>query len=118
MGFDPSGNPIDPNTIDAFWKFGNSGLRPPSGRIPGYWDADMSLGKDFHLSESKLFTFRWDVYNALNHQALGVPNNTWCQGPYADGSVDATHVVGCTFGMITNTQTDPRSMQFSLKFYW
>jgi len=117
-GVDPSGNPIDPNTIDAFWKFGNSGLRPPSGRIPGYWDADMSLGKDFHLNESKLFTFRWDVYNALNHQALGVPNNTWCQGPYADGSVDATHVVGCTFGMITNTQTDPRSMQFSLKFYW
>ncbi len=30
-GVDPNGNPVDPNTIDAFWKFGNSGLRPPSG---------------------------------------------------------------------------------------
>lgn len=117
-GVDPQGNPIDPNTIDAFWKFGNSGLRPPSGRIPGYWNADMSLGKDIHLNESKYFTFRWDVFNALNHQALGVPNNYWCLPPYADGSVDATHVVGCQFGKITGTQTDPRAMQFSLKFYW
>jgi len=117
-GVDPSGNPIDPNTIDAFWKFGNSGLRPPSGRIPGYWDADMSLGKDFHFSEARYVTFRWDVFNALNHQSLGVPNNTWCLPPYADGSVDAVHVVGCQFGKITGTQTDPRAMQFSLKFNW
>ena len=26
------------------------------------------------LSESKYFSFRWDVYNALNHQNLGIPN--------------------------------------------
>ena len=117
-GLDPNGNPIDPNTIDAFWQFGNSGLRPPSGRTPGFWDADLSLGKEFHLDEARYFAFRWDVFNAFNHQSLGVPNNTWCQGPYADGSTDATHVVGCTFGMITGTQTDPREMEFSLKFYW
>jgi len=117
-GVDPNGNPVDPNTIDAFWKFGNSGLRPPSGRIPGYWDTDMSLGKDFRFNEGRYVTFRWDVFNAFNHQSLGVPNNTWCLPPYADGSVDAVHVVGCQFGKITGTQTDPRAMQFSLKFYW
>ena len=117
-GYDLNGNPVDYNTVDAFWQFGTSGLRPPSGRIPGYWDADMSLGKDFHFSESRYLTFRWDVFNAFNHQSLGVPNNTWCQGPYADGSTDATHQVGCSFGMITGTQTDPRSMQFSLKYYF
>ena len=117
-GYDLNGNSVDPNTVDAFWQFGSSGLRPPSGRTPGYWDADMSLGKEFHLNEARYFAFRWDVFNAFNHQSLGIPNNTWCQGPYADGSTDATHVVGCTFGMITGTQTDPREMQFSLKFYW
>ena len=117
-GYDLNGNYYDPNTVNAFWQFGNGGLRPPSGRTPGFWDADMSLGKDFHLDESRYFTFRWDVFNAFNHQSLGIPNNTWCQGPYADGSTDATHVVGCTFGQITGTQTDPREMQFSLKFYW
>jgi len=117
-GYDPNGNPVDYNSIDAFWKFGNAGLRPPSGRTPGYWDADLSLGKDFRLSETKYFNFRWDVFNAFNHQSLGVPNNYWCLPPYPDGSTDAVHVVGCTFGMITNTQTDPRSMQFSLKFVW
>lgn len=117
-GLDPNGNPVDYNSIDQFWQFGDSGLRPPSGRIPGYWNADMSLAKEFHLSETKFFSFRWDVFNALNHQSLGVPNNTWCLPPYADGSVDAVHVVGCQFGRITTVQTDPRSMQFSLKFQW
>jgi len=117
-GYDPSGNPVDYNSIDAFWKFGNAGLRPPSGRIPAYWNADMSLGKDFQLNESKYFTFRWDVFNALNHQSLGIPNNVWCLPPYADGSTDAVHQVGCQFGKITGTQTDPRAMQFSFKFYW
>jgi hypothetical protein len=115
-GLDPQGNPIDPNTVDAFWKFGNAGLRPPSGRIPAFWNVDMSLAKDFRFTESKVLTFRWDVFNALNHQNLGVPNNMWCLPPYPDGSTDAVHVVGCQFGKITNTQTDPRGMQFALKF--
>ena len=117
-GLDPQGNPLDFNTVDQFWIFGNAGLRPPSGRIPGYWNSDLSLGKDFRLSETRYFNFRWDVFNAFNHQSLGVPNNYWCLPPYPDGSTDATHVVGCQFGQITTIQTDPRSMQFSLKFAW
>ena len=115
-GVDLNGDPVDPNTVDAFWKFGNAGLRPPSGRIPAFWNVDMSLAKDFHFTEARYLTFRWDLFNALNHQNLGVPNNMWCLPPYPDGSVDAVHVVGCQFGKITNTQTDPRGMQFALKF--
>ena len=117
-GVDASGNPVDYNAIDQFWKFGNSGLRPPSGRVPGFWNADFSLGKDFHFAEQRSLSFRWDVFNALNHQNLGVPSSWWCQPPYADGSTDATHVFGCQFGKITTIQTDPRAMQFSLKFMW
>ncbi len=106
------------NSIDANWQLGNAGLRPPSGRTPAYWNADVSLAKDFHFSESKYLNFRWDVFNALNHQNLGVPDNHWCLPPGPNGETDSIHVFGCNFGQITNVQTDPRGMQFSLKFVW
>jgi hypothetical protein len=69
-------------------------------------------------SATRRLQFRWDLYNALNHQNLGVPNGNWCLPPNADGSTDAIHVFGCQFGKITNIQTDPRSMQFGIKFSW
>jgi len=111
-------SPVDYNSVDGFWQLGNSGLRPPSGRIPGYWNADFSLAKDFHFSDNKFLNFRWDVFNALNHQNLGVPNNSWCLPPGPNGETDYVRVFGCSFGQITNVQTDPRGMQFSLKFVW
>ena len=106
------------DSIDSYWQLGNAGTRPPSGRIPGYWNADVSLAKDFRLSEFKYFNFRWDVFNALNHQNLGVPNSSWCLPPGPNGELDDVHKFGCAFGQITNVQTDPRGMQFSLKFVW
>lgn len=108
----------DPSVFDEWWRFGNMGLRNSAVRAPGYWNMDLSLAKDFHLSESRYFTIRWEVYNALNHQNLGIPNTNWCLPPNKDGSVDLIHQFGCQFGMITNVQTDPRSMQFGLKFFW
>src|SRR5262249_28015691 len=116
-GFYPDGKPFDYNS-DLWWTYGNIGTRPPSGRMPGFWNADMSLAKNFHLSESKYFQFRWDVFNAFNHQNLGVPNTSWCLPPNPDGSVDRVHQFGCQFGKITNVQTDPRAMGFGLKFNW
>ena len=108
----------DPTVFDSWWQFGNMSVRNPSVHAPGYWNTDMSLSREFHISEAKYFSFRWDVYNALNHQNLGIPNNNYCLPPNADGSVDALHQFGCQFGKITNVQTDPRAMQFGLKFYW
>lgn len=110
------GTAVDYNAVDAFWQLGNSGLRPPSSRIPGYWNADFSLAKDYRFSESKYLNFRWDVFNALNHQNLGVPDNKWCLPPGPNGEEDYARVFGCTFGKITNVATDPRGMQFSLRY--
>jgi hypothetical protein len=106
----------DPTIYDAWWQFGSMGLRNNSVRSPGFWNVDVSLSKDFHITESKYFTLRWELYNALNHQNLGIPNTQWCLGPNADGSTDLVHQFGCQFGKITNVQTDPRAMQFGLKF--
>lgn len=117
-GLNPDGTPFNYNTFDPWWQFGTAGLRPPSGRAPGFWNADFTLAKDFHWTESRYFQFRWELYNALNHQSLGLPNTNWCLPPNPDGSVDAVHQFGCQFGKITNVQTDPRSMEFGLKFYW
>jgi hypothetical protein len=109
-------NAPDPRVFDQWWQFGNMGLRQNTVRAPGFWNVDMTLAKDFHLTEQKYFSFRWEVYNALNHQNLGIPNTNWCLPPNADGSVDLVHQFGCQFGKITNVQTDPRAMQFGLKF--
>jgi hypothetical protein len=112
----PNGDPV--STLDAWWQYGNIGTRPPSTRMPAFWNADFTLSKEFHLSEHKYFQFRWEMFNALNHQSLGVPSSGWCLPPGADGKTDAIHIFGCQFGKITNVQTDPRSMEFGLKFYW
>ena len=58
------------------------------------------------------------MFNALNHQNLGLPNANVCLPPGPNGETDAVRQAGCSFGRSTNIQTDPRSMQFALKFYF
>jgi hypothetical protein len=117
-GNNPDGTPLDFNTLDQWWVFGNIASNVESARSPGYWNADLSLAKNFYLSESRHFELRWELLNAFNHQNLGIPKTAWCLPPNADGSTDAIHQFGCQFGKITNVQTDPRAMEFALKFYW
>ena len=107
-------NPNDPR----WWQFGTSGAYLPGLRAPGFWNIDTSLVKEFHITESRYLQFRWEMFNALNHQNLGLPNTSFCLPPGADGETDTVHQAGCSFGRITNIQTDPRSMQFALKFYF
>jgi hypothetical protein len=111
-------NAPDPSIYNEWWQFGNMGLRNGAVRSPGFWNVDASLSKDFHITEQKYISLRWDVFNALNHQNLGIPNTNWCLGPNPDGSDDLVHQFGCQFGKITGVQTDPRAMQFALKFYF
>jgi|GEM_PF-709562 len=106
------------HTDPRAWLFAQSGPLLPNFRAPGYWNLDTSLGKDFHLAEHQYFEFRWDVFNTLNHQNLGRPSNSFCLPVAASGTPDLVHQPGCQFGRISNIQTDPRAMEFGLKFLW
>src|SRR5207302_548875 len=75
----------NPDTSDdRWWRFGTAGAFLPGLRAPGFWNVDTSLVKEFHLTEQRFFQFRWETFNALNHQSLGLPNTSFCLPPGAE----------------------------------
>jgi hypothetical protein len=107
----------DPND-DRNWAFGTAGARLSRLRSPGFWNLDAALAKRFPFGESVGLEFRWEVFNVLNHQNLGIPDTGWCLPPGPNGETDRVRQAGCSFGLISDIATDPRAMQFGLKFYW
>jgi len=93
MWFDPSAfaNPTS--------GFGNCPSQGPTIG-PGYFDADISMQKNFPITESTRLQFRADFLNAFNHPNFNAPS---------------TFIPGG--GLITTTQ-DARQLQFALKFYF
>jgi hypothetical protein len=110
------GTPADYDKIDALWRFGTAGVRLGNARSPGFWNIDLAIARDVKISETKSLQFRVEAYNAFNHQNLALPNPYWCLPPNPDGSTDVVHQFGCQFGRITNVATDPRNLQFGIKF--
>ena len=69
---------------------------------PGYADVDISMQKNFPITETMKVQFRTDFLNAFNHPNFAVPN-------FSFGTP--------TFGVINSSQ-DARQLQFALKFYF
>jgi hypothetical protein len=86
-----------PAIIGTFGNIGRNSLRGPA-----YFDIDMSLFKDFALTERYRLQFRAEVFNTENR-----PN---FQNPVAS-------VSSGTFGRITSA-FDPRVLQFALKLFF
>ena len=84
-------------------SFGTCGVGTVRG--PGYTNVDLSLHKDFRISESKRIQFRSDFLNTFNHVNYNAPNTGL--------DLSATS----TMGFITTSQA-PRNIQFALKFYY
>jgi hypothetical protein len=62
---------------------------------------DLSLHKDFLLTERFKLQFRTDFVNAFNHVSLNAPNMS----------------LGSTMGQVTSAQS-PRNIQLALKLYY
>ena len=88
-------------TQPAVGTFGNCSPQLGSLRSPHYADLDLSLHKNFQLTERFRLQFRTDFINAFNHVQLNAPNMS----------------LGSTMGQITSAQP-PRNIQLALKLYY
>jgi hypothetical protein len=86
--------------------FGTCGIGNVRG--PSYANVDLSLHKDFLVTESKRLEFRFEALNAFNR-----PVWTFTGGP-AGGTFDQGSSI---LGRVTGSQ-GARQLQFALKFYF
>jgi len=107
---DSSGIPrmfSNPNAINAFRHPypGESGQRN-NLRGPGYFDIDAGLDKDWKIKEGQTLSFAWETFNVTNavrFDAAASANNF---------NLDSS----TNFGVYSSTLTQPRVMQFMLRY--
>jgi hypothetical protein len=95
----------DPNAVFSAFRVdypGESGTRTPL-RGDGYFGLDAGIAKLFHPTERIGIRFRWDVFNVTNSTRFDV--NT------IGNRLDQPD----TFGVYTQTLTNPRVMQLALR---
>jgi Carboxypeptidase regulatory-like domain len=95
--FDPS------NASAPAGAFGTCGIGTVRG--PGEKEVDMSIIKDFHITEAKRIEFRSDFINVFNHPILTTG--------YCTIGIGAA---GCGTDGVINTSQLERNIQFALKF--
>ena len=82
------------------FSFGNMGPRLPDIRTDGIYNFDLSLFKNFHVTERVNVQFRAEALNAFNTPRFGGPN---------------TSITSSTVGAITSQANAPRQTQLGLK---
>jgi hypothetical protein len=88
-------------------------------RGPRQVNLDFSIAKLFPLAESRSFEFRAEFFNLFNHPNFANPISNLNALFASSGSIDpATGQVlnAGNFGRIISTSTNPRIIQFALKF--
>lgn len=88
-------------TRPDLYQIGNAGRNILIG--PGNRNLDLTIAKEFPVSESKRFQFRAEFFNATNHPNWGTPGTT---------------LGTAAFGTITSNENMPRVMQLGLKFLY
>jgi Carboxypeptidase regulatory-like domain/TonB-dependent Receptor Plug Domain len=76
----------------------------------GMFDIDTGLSKDFSLGEGKRLEFSWQTFNLTNSVRYDV------RGPVGNSAQPALSESPALFGKYLSTLTQPRFMQFSLRF--
>ncbi len=89
---------------------GQTDLSPLGGsftQVSGapFHGVDFSVFKEFRTTERTRLEFRAEAFNLTNTPSFDLPANTNFQDPV-------------NFGVILSTRSQPRQLQFGLKFYW
>jgi len=112
-GIDPSAQPCtgaDNGTcaygVSSSFEFGSASNS--TERAPGYHQVDMSLFKDFHLSEQQVVGFRADFFNVFNLVSYGNPDSS-----ISDFS---TTPANSNWGRIGSVRSPERQIQLSLHY--
>ena len=92
-------------SIPTNGTFGNCAPRAFHG--PGLENVDLSLFKQFVITEAWKVEFRAEFFNSFNHANFNNPS-----GSFTPASATTS------FGKITSTVGDPREIQFALKLYF
>jgi hypothetical protein len=91
-------------SIPAAYTLGNMPRTVPYIRSPFFFSTNLSIGKEFSLSESHenlKLELRLEAENAFNHPVFGTPDTT---------------VGDPNFGVVSYTAVGPRQCQLALKF--
>ncbi len=100
--------------LDSFapTRPGQSGVRNPI-RGDGFFTVDLGLAKGFEMPwEGHRIQFRWEVYNVTNSTRFDPALET--NAAATSISLDLTN--SGTFGKYSGTLTNPRVMQFALRY--
>lgn len=89
---------FDTTTVLAQKRFGNLGYDTVSG--PGGFTWDTGVHKTWKIYENHALTFRFEMFNMMNHVVFGNPNTT---------------TTSPTFGRITSGSSG-RQLQFALRY--
>jgi hypothetical protein len=100
---------VAPNSPDGATLFGNAGQGIILG--PGQFNFDISVLKNFRITERQSVQFRTEFFNTFNHPQFEPPGNI-AASPPAALNVNAPG----SFGQITALAVNPRVMQFALKY--
>jgi hypothetical protein len=108
---------VFPNPSTAFGDFahpfpGQSGSRNVV-RGDGYAGLDMALSKSWKVYESQSLQFRWEVFNVPNLVRFNALSGL---GTQACACIASLQQVPNTFGNYTGLLTQPRVMQFALRY--
>jgi hypothetical protein len=108
---DALGNPtmfVDSNVaISAFrHPYPGEGGQRNELRGPGYFGIDAGIDKDWKIKEGQTLSFAWEAFN--------VTNSVRFDAAQSSNAFDLTSLT--TFGVYNSTLTQPRVMQFMLRY--
>jgi hypothetical protein len=86
-------------------------------RSPAFFDTDLSLFKDFHVTETQRIQFRFDAFNFLNHPIDSFTSSTNLSLQFTQNSTGGYTQTNNIFG-IANQKANNRIVELAIKYYF